>query len=672
GQFLELFRSFPEVDKSLHNEHHHGRVKRFAEGFFCVEDTMHTLIANGFSSSTQSLSLQARIVDTLKKSTYFNGLPDLLVACPELDGTADSSPIIFEEGYFPLATSARASRLPSTDAPEPLHKNRRSSGSRFSPEKVARALKSSLCLDLRHLNKPASFGDDDVYLMASKSTDDAEPNGPATTQTAAAPDDVHLLSVEPDRCASTSPTLSDVSFVPPPTYPTGNRNVVRRSTEPNLVFERERETSFLDSVGMGRAHSDSAVNGVTLLLSDSAVAPFECGRPKESGNQQIPVVHDSSSLCCMPICSQTSRQQSQTSQQPCKETKKTKEADDDDEVIAPVAAASVEPHLLSRVDDTVIEFVRNKEQFKEKLSLSGYDGHLCSDFAQLASRIPYFTRWDPHSSGHDHLIVCVHGLDGSTDDLRPYRTYLKLALLGNVSFLMSEANHSETFNDMTAMASNLVDELLAHLEGLPAQPKRISFIAHSLGTVITRAALADPRVAHLRDKMHCFLSLNGPHCGLLYNQRAANWGVSLVQWWKRSRSLEQLTMRDQPITALRDSFLYRLSQNGSLAAFRYVLLVGSNQDMYVPCHSALVQPCKDAQKDSSPFGAVYGELVTNIVESVAGSARHTTLVKYTAFHGMANVSRTHQIMGRAAHIAVLDDDLFIEKLLTVSALKYFV
>ncbi len=133
---------------------------------------------------------------------------------------------------------------------------------------------------------------------------------------------------------------------------------------------------------------------------------------------------------------------------------------------------------------------------------------------------------------------------------------------------------------MTAMAGNLVDEVLAHLEGLPMQPKCIScvsflrgcvversllfrFIAHSLGTVITRAALADPRMAHLLGKMHCFLSLNGPHCGLLYNQRAANWGVSLVQWWKRSRSLEQLTMRDQPITALRDSFLYKLSQNGS-------------------------------------------------------------------------------------------------------------
>ncbi len=70
-------------------------------------------------------------------------------------------------------------------------------------------------------------------------------------------------------------------------------------------------------------------------------------------------------------------------------------------------------------------------------------------------------------------------------------------------------------------------------------------------------------------------------------------------------------------------------------------------------------------------GLVYGEMVTNLLESLMGSWRKTTLVRYTAFHGMAGMSRTHQVLGRAAHIAVLDDDLFIEKLLTVSALQYF-
>jgi hypothetical protein len=159
----------------------------------------------------------------LKKSAYFDGLPDLLVACPELDGTNDSTPVIFEERYLPLASSARASRLPSSDTSDHPAKNRRSSVGRFSPEKVARALKSSLCLDLRHLNKPASSLDDDVYLMASKSVEDSEEvRGSARP---AAPDDVHLLTVTPARCISTSPTYSDASSIPPPIYPTENQNV---------------------------------------------------------------------------------------------------------------------------------------------------------------------------------------------------------------------------------------------------------------------------------------------------------------------------------------------------------------------------------------------------------------------------------------------------------------
>ncbi len=111
--------------------------------------------------------------------------------------------------------------------------------------------------------------------------------------------------------------------------------------------------------------------------------------------------------------------------------------------------------------------------------------------------------------------------------------------------------------------------------------------------------------------------------------------------------------------------------------------------MYVPSHSALIQPCKAAQKDSSqlgwfplwtnyselhpkPFsGIVYSEMVTSLLHSLVNSKRKTTLVRYTAFHGMAGISKTHQVLGRAAHIAVLDDDLFIEKLLCVSALQYF-
>jgi hypothetical protein len=40
-----------------------------------------------------------------------------------------------------------------------------------------------------------------------------------------------------------------------------------------------------------------------------------------------------------------------------------------------------------------------------------------------------------------HLIVCVHGLEGNSADLRLIKTYLEMALPGhNLDFLMSEGN----------------------------------------------------------------------------------------------------------------------------------------------------------------------------------------------------------------------------------------
>ena len=47
------------------------------------------------------------------------------------------------------------------------------------------------------------------------------------------------------------------------------------------------------------------------------------------------------------------------------------------------------------------------------------------------------------------------------------------------------------------------------------------------------------------------------------------------------------------------------------------------------------------------------------------------VLRYDVFHALPNNS-ANSFIGRAAHIAVLDSELFIEKFLTVVALKYFV
>lgn len=76
-----------------------------------------------------------------------------------------------------------------------------------------------------------------------------------------------------------------------------------------------------------------------------------------------------------------------------------------------------------------------------------------------------------------------------------------------------------------------------------------------------------------------------------------------MQKWKKSGSLLQLCLRDA--ADLRQCFLYRLSQRSTLHQFKNVLLCGSSQDRYVPSHSARIELCKSAVRDTSNLGTVY-------------------------------------------------------------------
>lgn len=128
-----------------------------------------------------------------------------------------------------------------------------------------------------------------------------------------------------------------------------------------------------------------------------------------------------------------------------------------------------------------------------------------------------------------------------------------------------------------------------------------SFIGHSMGCIIIRAALLNSRMEPYLSKLHTFLSLSGPHLGTVYNSSGLiNMGIWVMQKIKKSESLSQLRLRDDP--DLRNTYLYRLSTNPGLDLFRYVLLVGSPQDRYVPYHSTRIELCKAAIKDSSTLG----------------------------------------------------------------------
>ncbi|XP_047361672.1 uncharacterized protein LOC124953801 isoform X1 [Vespa velutina] len=361
--------------------------------------------------------------------------------------------------------------------------------------------------------------------------------------------------------------------------------------------------------------------------------------------------------------------------------------------------------LLQSTQDDLINFKKCKEEFKRQMSFSGriyrerkeaqYRFHKrarsfgygdlltpssiqplrsnvpLSDYPSLASTLPYFHISDEYrlfSPEGAHLIVCVHGLDGNAADLRLVKTYLELGLPGaHLDFLMSEKNQGDTFSDFDTMTDRLVAEIRHHIEISGLNPTKVSFIGHSLGTIIIRSALTRPQLRPLLPRLHTFLSLSGPHLGTLYNTSGlVNAGMWFMQKWKKSGSLLQLAMKDAP--DVRRSFMFRLSQKSNLQKFKHVLLCGSAQDRYVPLHSARIELCKAAVRDPSDQGAAYREMVQNILYPVM-SASGVSLVRYDVHHALPPTANA--LIGRAAHIAVLDSELFIEKFLLVAGLKYF-
>ncbi|XP_010016470.1 PREDICTED: protein FAM135B-like, partial [Nestor notabilis] len=168
-------------------------------------------------------------------------------------------------------------------------------------------------------------------------------------------------------------------------------------------------------------------------------------------------------------------------------------------------------------NERMLNFYQAKEKFKKEMKIEGF---LYSDVSVLASDIPYFPPEEEEENLEDgiHLVVCVHGLDGNSADLRLVKTFIELGLPGGkLDFLMSERNQTDTFADFDTMTDRLLDEIIQHIQLYNLSISRISFIGHSLGNVIIRSVLTRPRFRYYLNKLHTFLSLSGPHLGTLYN-----------------------------------------------------------------------------------------------------------------------------------------------------------
>ena len=186
----------------------------------------------------------------------------------------------------------------------------------------------------------------------------------------------------------------------------------------------------------------------------------------------------------------------------------------------------------------------------------------------------------------EHLFIFVHGYQGSSFDMRLIRNHL-CWLMPTAMYLCSSANEDSTEGDIESMGKNLAYEIKYfikdHCNNDP--PKRISFIAHSLGGLICRAAL--PFLHEYKKFFYTFISLSSPHLGMYNSSKLIDAGIWILKQWKKSVCLQEMSMTDKE--KIEDTYLFQLSKKQGLCWFQNIGLFSSHQDQYVPFDSARIQ-----------------------------------------------------------------------------------
>lgn len=188
---------------------------------------------------------------------------------------------------------------------------------------------------------------------------------------------------------------------------------------------------------------------------------------------------------------------------------------------------------------------------------------------------------------------------------------------------------------------------------------RLSFICHSLGGLIVRAAL--PLLEDLSDRMGVLVTLMTPHLGIsdICHGKVTGFGAKIYSKVTKHEALRQMIMADAKEP--KDRFLYKLSKMPGLEWFQKVLLVSSYQDHYCPYDSARVEVgewscCKGYE--------IFDEMVANILEKIDPH----NLVRIDLH--VVNDSIIDGTLGRKPHM-VLIEDFTCQLLFATTYYKYF-
>jgi pimeloyl-ACP methyl ester carboxylesterase len=261
---------------------------------------------------------------------------------------------------------------------------------------------------------------------------------------------------------------------------------------------------------------------------------------------------------------------------------------------------------------------------------------------------------DPYSSKPLELVILCHGLQGTHLDMMKTKHYLCMSN-SSIEVVCSRANEDQTTKDIAAMGINLADEVHKLVSSLTSTRKllSISFVGHSLGGLIIRSAL--PHLERYQEYFKCLVTMSTPHLGVAAgDSKLVETGFSLLTSWAKHLSMEQLGLKDTSDPY--NSFIYRLSMKPGLEWFQEVILVSSPQDTYSPFDSSRVQV---SMKNTSNLK--YAQTFVDMVDNILGRIKSQRLRRVDICLKFPK-SNLDTFLGRAAHIAMINDGVLLEML----------
>lgn len=187
---------------------------------------------------------------------------------------------------------------------------------------------------------------------------------------------------------------------------------------------------------------------------------------------------------------------------------------------------------------------------------------------------------------------------------------------------------------------------------------KLSFVGHSIGNLIVRAALAESMMEPYLRYLYTYVSISGPHLGYMYSSNSLfNSGLWLLKKFKGTQCIHQLTFTDDP--DLENTFIYNLSKEKTLENFRNVFLLSSPQDGYVPYHSARIELCPAASSDFSKRGKIFLQMLNNCLDQIRTCSDNRVIMRCDVNFNASSYGRNlNTLIGRAAHIEFLESDIF--------------